>query len=634
MSEPLFDLPPAPLLEAPELPQRTVEAPNALPVARVLADVPFSFPDLSYDYLVPDKLDEQARVGTRVRVPFGRGRVTAVILERRATTDAARLRPIEKVLGIPVLTEEIAALIEELARDHICSRHDVLRMAVPPRHARGEKSTLSLPAPSFPEVCAGEEKPELAEVGERILACARADAVAADAARGALRAGGRALIVVPTGADIARVTSELQARLPGEPIARLAGEDSPETRYRHFISVLTGRARIVVGTRLAAYAPMEKLRVMIILDECNGALRDKHSPYLWADEVLRRRLTGERTLLRLSFPARMEAPTAPRAIDRTGWPTVSVAEQWSGAQVGVLPDAVFQLLRANETALISAPRPGYVPVLACESCAAKAVCPTCGLPMAVPEPGTPAMCRACGERIWRCPCGGQRLRALARGSDRLAQEIGRAFPGRSVEVVRTRGARTDADIVIATPGAEPERIFSCGVILDAAAPLATLSLNAENEAIARWARVARQIDPAGHLVLAGGAPPELADALARLGDSYRTHLLAEREALGQPPFHRWFAVSGQRVSVDELLGQVGARLADGSAPRASLGDLLGGGRQVFSAGIFLLGPTGSPEDTRVFLHEKAPAARLSGALRDALQSMKRPRVRVEADPQL
>lgn len=620
-------------MAAPEAPLRTVEADYPDPVARVLADVPFSWPDLDYDYLVPAKLAETAKPGCRVRVPFGSGRVTGIILERRATTDAKRLRKIERVLGEPALTEEISALIEDIARDHVCSRHDVVRMAIPPRHARGEKAALALPRASFPEL-APAEHPDLAAPGERVLAGGDPLRTAIACAHAALVGGGAALIIVPTAADIAELSRLVRAALPGEPIARLSAEDSGETRYRHFMSALNGRARLLIGTRQAAYAPLENLTAMIIIDEANGAMRDKHSPYLWADEVLRRRLNPRRCLLRLSFPTRVAAPAAPRLVDRSGWPKASVAEQWPGAQVGVVPDAVFSVLRGHDTALICAPRPGYVPALACQRCGKRATCIECGLPLAVPSPGVAPACRACGSRAWRCSCGSEQLRAVARGAGRLAQEIGRAFPQRSVEVVRKRGQDTDAEIVIATPGAEPQRIFSCAIIIDAAAPLASLSIDAENEAVARWARVARQVDPAGHVLLAGGAPPDLAEALARLDEGYQERLLGDREVLHQPPFHRWFLIDGKRADVDRLLGHVGSRLADGTAPEASLGDLLGGGRQVFTSGLFLLGPTGDESSTRVFLHEAAPASRLAGALRDSLMAMGRAQVRVEADPAL
>lgn len=620
-------------MAAPEAPVRTIEADFPDPVARVVADVPFSWPDLDYDYLVPDRLAEAAKPGTRVRVPFGSGRVTGIILERRATTDAKRLRKVERVLGEPVLTEEVSALIQAIARDHVCSRHDVIRMAIPPRHARGEKAALALPRASFPDA-SGPARPELIAPGERIIASGHPLTLAIEAAAATLAGGGAALIILPTAADIGQASRRAREALPGEPIARLSAEDSGETRYRHFMSALSGRARLVIGTRQAAYAPLENLATMIIVDEANGAMRDKHSPYLWADEVLRRRLTPQRCLLRLSFPTRVAAPAAPRAVDRSTWPKASVAEQWPGAQVGVLPDAAFSVLRGHDTALISAPRPGYVPALACQRCGKRAQCPQCGLPLAVPSPGVAPSCRACGNRAWRCECGSEQLRAMARGAGRLAQEIGRAFPAKSVEVVRKRGQDTDADIVIATPGAEPQRMFSCAVIIDAGAPLASLSIDAENEAVARWARVARQVGPGGHVLLAGGAPPDLAEALARLDEGYHDRLLGEREVLHQPPFHRWFLIDGKRPDVDRLLGHVGARLADGSAPSASLGDLISGGRQVFTKGLFLLGPTGDEESTRVFLHEAAPAARLSAALRESLGEMGRAQVRVEADPAL
>ncbi|AZN29275.1 hypothetical protein EJO69_02380 [Flaviflexus salsibiostraticola] len=636
MDDALFDLPTQPALLPAERAVRTVDSTVENPIARVILDTPFSWPDRDYDYLVPEKLAEAAVPGVRVRVQFGAKRLTGFLRERGTTTDATSLKPLLGVLGEPVVTPELFDLADRIAARNVCSRHDVLRGAVPPRHARAEKAITALGQASFAHIEAPEPSPlgglDLTAGTELLVPAGRStwEAVAWSA-QAALAAGSAVLIVVPTSLEVDRARAAISDRLPGEPIALIEAGTSPETRYRHFLSAKTGRARIVLGTRAAAFAPVDA-GLLIVVDEQNDAMRDKRSPYMWADEVLRMRGEG-RALLRFSFPPRIHR-SRPRMVAGGVWPTVTRAEQWAGDQRGLLPPAAFATIRRGlETGpvIVSAPRAGYVPALACQRCGKKAVCQQCGTSLAVPTPGTPASCGTCGSSTWRCACGSSDLRAVARGSTRVAQELAAAFPGVGVESVRSAAQDSTLPIVIATPGAEPDREFAAGVILDAGSRLASLSLDAEIEAVGRWARVASRVSQ--HVLLTGGVPPHLAEALATRSIDFIEPLVEEREALGQPPFHRWFAISGQRADVQRLLGGIAARLEGEAPPEQGIAALLtGGGRQVFAAGIHIVGPVEDAEGVTLHLHEEAPAERLAGVLRATLQDLGQMAVRIEADP--
>lgn len=97
--------------------------------------------DRVFDYLVPDELDASARPGVRCTVMFGGRRVPGFVVERRATSDHPGLRPLLRVPSdLPVLTPEVLALAEAVATEQAGTVSDVLRLAIPPRHARTEKS--------------------------------------------------------------------------------------------------------------------------------------------------------------------------------------------------------------------------------------------------------------------------------------------------------------------------------------------------------------------------------------------------------------------------------------------------------------------------------------------------------------
>ena len=127
---------------APRRRSPAAQAPAAhLPVARVLVDVPLAHLDRPFDYLVPERLAESAVPGCRVRVRFAGQLVSGYLLDRVAVSEhQGRLAALERVVSPePVLTPEIAALAREVADRYAGTMADVLRLAIPPRHAGAER---------------------------------------------------------------------------------------------------------------------------------------------------------------------------------------------------------------------------------------------------------------------------------------------------------------------------------------------------------------------------------------------------------------------------------------------------------------------------------------------------------------
>nr|WP_238345156.1 primosomal protein N' [Actinopolymorpha cephalotaxi] len=114
-----------------------------LPVARVLVDVPLAHLDRPFDYLVPERIHATCVPGARVRVRFAGQDLDGFVLERVAESDhRGRLMPLRRVVSAePVLAPEIARLARRVADRYAGTLADVLRLAVPPRHARVEGAT-------------------------------------------------------------------------------------------------------------------------------------------------------------------------------------------------------------------------------------------------------------------------------------------------------------------------------------------------------------------------------------------------------------------------------------------------------------------------------------------------------------
>jgi primosomal protein N' (replication factor Y) len=116
-------------------------------VARVCLDTPLPHLDHPFEYSIPAELAEAARPGVRVKVSFGarRRRLDGFITALSDTPDfSGRLQPLRSVVSpVPVLTPAVWRLVEEVADRQAGTRADMLRLAVPRRHARTERAWLA-----------------------------------------------------------------------------------------------------------------------------------------------------------------------------------------------------------------------------------------------------------------------------------------------------------------------------------------------------------------------------------------------------------------------------------------------------------------------------------------------------------
>ncbi|MFI6913672.1 primosomal protein N' [Streptosporangium sp. NPDC050284] len=607
-------------------PVRGVPEPAAeLPVARVLVDTPLPHLDRLFDYLVPAPLDAAAVPGTRVRIRFAGKLVDGFLLERVETTEhEGKLTRLERVVSAePVLTPEIAALARAVADHYAGTMADVLRLAIPPRHARVEAET---PTPAAQDPVRGEGPGPWADYseGEAFLAAlAKGGApravwtalpgtgesgptwpeAVAVAVRETLGGGRGALVVLPDGKDVGLLDAALSAVLePGAHVA-LTADLGPAERYRRWLRVSRGQVRVAVGTRGAAFAPVRDLGLAVIWDDGDDLHSERLAPYPHAREVLALRAHRVRAGLLIGGYARTAEATrliaagwagpivATRATVRARAPRVRPAGEDSelardeAARAARLPSLAWRALRAgleSGPVLVQVPRRGYLPALACQSCRATARCGHCGGPFALRGGHVAPYCRWCGRIAgdWRCAsCGGARVRALVVGARRTAEELGRAFPSVKVKtsgrdgVLATVGA--GRALVVATPGAEPvpEGGYAAAVLLDGWALLGRPDLRAAEETLRRWMNAAALLRASAELVVLADSSLAAVQALLRWDPvNHAERELADRTELGFPPAVKMATLTGSPAAVREMIGEmtlpVGAQVL-GPVPVAS-----------------------------------------------------------------
>lgn len=572
-------------------------------MARVLVDVPLAHLDRTFDYAVPASMADDARPGVRVKVRFAGRDVDGFVLERTEVSEhGGTLTPLRRVVSPePVLTPAVAALCEDLARRYAGTRSDVLRLAIPPRHATVETQE---PEPPSGPVAVDLAAAEQAWAGHASAAAYLRHLTDGGAPRAvwaagpgtdwpvlvahavaATRASGRgALVVVPDHADVARVGAALGTVLGEVQHVVLTADAGPARRYREFLAVVRGRRRVVVGTRAAAFAPVHDLGLLVIWDDGDDLHAEPRAPYPHAREVLLTRAEREGTAVLVGGFARS---VEGQQLLRTGWAQPLVLERGelrtrarieiSGAddhsldrdplaRSARLPSQVHRLVRdalATGPVLVQNPRAGYATSLACARCRTPARCTACQGPLAIATATAPPGCGWCGTvaDAWACPeCGDRGLRAPVVGEARTAEELGRAFPGAVVRMSAGDRVLTEVDdapaIVVATPGAEPVAAsgYAAVVLLDTWLTLGLEHLRAEEEALRRWSNAVGLLRRGGRAIAVGDPGHPALQALVRWDHAG----FAEREAEARreahlPPASRLATLSGDLGAVDDVL---------------------------------------------------------------------------------
>jgi primosomal protein N' (replication factor Y) (superfamily II helicase) len=567
-------------------------------VARVAVDTGLAHLDRPFDYAVPAAVADQAQAGCRVRVRFAGRLVDGWVLDRAGASDhPGRLAPLALVSPEPVVSPEVAALAREVADRHAGTLPDVLRLAVPPRHARVEaeppRGPVAPPAPPEPGTWAryatGPALLTALAEGRSPRAVWTAlpgptwPAEVAAAVRACAASGRGALVVVPDARDVARVAAALQDA--GVDAVALAADLGPAERYRRWLAVRRGAVRTVVGTRAAMFAPVSDLGLVVVWDDGDDLHAEPRAPYPHTREVLllRAHRTGAAAIVgghartaegQLLVETGWATPlAADRAAVRAAAPAVdgTADDQLARdplAQAARLPHTAFVAARAALDAgapvLVQVPRRGWAPSLACRRDRAPARCPACSGPLAVTSGHAVPACRWCGRLAgdWRCPtCDGVALRASVVGARRTADELGRAFPGAPV---RTSGRDAvlatvpgAASVVVATPGAEPvaDGGYGAVLLLDTWALLTRPDLRAGEETLRRWlaaAVLARPAAEGGRVVVVADRGIRQVQALVRWDPEWAAEReLAERQELRFPPAVRAATVTGPPAAVAE-----------------------------------------------------------------------------------
>jgi len=646
------------------------------PFARIALDVPLTQLGASlFDYRVPSELATVVAVGSWVVVPWGRSRRVGLVAElaERSEIDAARVKPLSAVLGdAPALPPSWFELLRFCADYYHRGLGEVALPAIPkllrtPPAARARGSAFTRArerfapsAPAQPEERPGarpgtqdgqpgarpaSQPPPLNDAQRAALeALGAVDGFAVHLLHGITGSGktevylhwlervlarddrGQVLLLVPEIALTPQLAAQVAARFPAHRLAVLHSDLADGERAAHWLAAVEGRARMVIGTRLAVLAPLPALAAIVVDEEHDASYKQQEGVRYSARDLAIVAASQRKVPIVLgSATPSLESWHAAR---RGRYGLLALPERVGGAQLPGLEridlrgrtlrhqlapesiDAIEAALARGEQALVFINRRGYAPVLACESCGWLSRCSECSayrvLHRVAQTRGSRSaryrlVCHHCSaeQPVPRtCPdCGNVDLSALGRGTQRLEEGLAELFPGRRIarldrDVARTRGAAQkvidaahagDVDILVGTQmlaKGHDFRRLTVVVAVDSDGGLFSSDFRAPERMFATLMQVAGRAGrdraaPPGRVIVQTRFPDHpLFEYLARHDYAgFADSQLAERREVGLPPYRFQALLRAEAATQAEALAflargrELGEALQSQATPR-------------------------------------------------------------------
>ena len=477
-----------------------------------------------------DYRSEHALVpGTLVRVPLGRREVAGVVwdaaplaaLEAASAVAASDLRDVTLALHVlPPLERHWRELVEFTAAYYQRGTGEVALSVLPPELRKLDNAQLAnriaklrkaVASAAAANATAGSESspassaavPAIAQPAQATdltptappLTAAQAHALAQINALGAagapatvllhgvtgsgktevylgaaarcLAAGRQVLVLVPEINLTPQLEARFAQRFAGRCIVSLHSGLTPAQRLRSWLAAHLGLADLVLGTRLAVFASMPRLGLIVVDEEHDPSYKQQEGARYSARDlaVYRGKLENASVVLGSATPSleswqrcnegRYQRLDLPERIGGGALPTVRLVDMTQqpklyGAKTALSAPLIAALklrLERGEQSLVFLNRRGYAPVLHCVDCGWKSGCPHCSAWRVFHKLDRTLRCHHCGlsERVPRaCPdCGNLDIAPIGRGTERLEEQLAEVLKDASGKSPRI--ARIDAD---------------------------------------------------------------------------------------------------------------------------------------------------------------------------------------------
>ena len=458
-----------------------------------------------------------------------------------------------------------------------------------------------------------------------------------DAMAKVLAQGRQVLFLLPEINLTPQLLKRVENRFADVPTAVLHSQMAAGKRTQDYLRAMLGQAKLVIGTRLAVFTPMDDVGLIVVDEEHDGSFKQDNELRYHARDlaVWRAKQSGCPVVLGSATPSLESWHKAQSGAYRLLQLTERAHTAAQLPQVDILnvgrlkldngfsPQAL-QLLKQNFEAggmsLVYLNRRGFAPALFCGDCGHTFGCPNCSAKMVLHQRARQLRCHHCDHREpipFKCPdCGNQDLTAVGHGTQRVEETL-RAFLPKAA-VVRVdrdstahkndwadlyrRIADNEIDILVGTQMLAKGHDFArlnLVIVLNADGSLYSADFRAPERLFAELMQVsgrAGRADKPGKVLIQTQLPEHPVFAAVKAQDYavFAENELNERQMFAMPPFGFQTAVRADAPRVADAMEFL-------NAAKETLVPLLPASVSQFGAAPMLMVRLAERERAQIFL---------------------------------
>ncbi len=432
-------------------------------VLQVALDVPIAtlFHYVCEDFLISD-------IGALVQVPFGRGnqkKIGVIVQQASKELPHPNLKKISRIFReLPVFSADYMDFCAFAARYYHVPLGQVLLCGVPPyffknTHLPREEKSKESPKTESPQLVLNQEQEaallNIQNIGNQqpillfgVTGSGKTE-VYFQQIESVLKQNKQVLLMVPEINLTPQLENRLKKRFPFAHLALLHSDLTNAARAREWLKATSGKANIVLGTRLSIFTPMPQLALIVVDEEHDASFKQQDgfryhardlavyranqlkipiilgsaTPSLesWNNALLKR-------YARVDLKNRANRCAVLPQISTVDLKKISKKEGFSTT----LLSAIEERLKKGEQSLVFLNRRGFSPVLACPSCGWILDCPDCSAHMVFHIDEQKMRCHHCGRHAFVprfCEnCGNQDIFPQGFGTQRLEENLTKLFP--------------------------------------------------------------------------------------------------------------------------------------------------------------------------------------------------------------
>lgn len=444
------------------------------------------YTDSLFTYKAPDCIE----TGDLVIVPFGKNNneKTAVVCEIAVKPDCPeeKIKEIAYIKEKGFLTEEMVKTALWMKQRYGIKYHDAFRCFIPggkPPRPGKEKTPYKDVESSYtePEKLTQEQQQACDTISEAIhsgrqesflihgVTSSGKTQVYMEAIAEALNMGRSSIMLVPEISLTKQIIENFAGRFGKNNVAVLHSKLTPRERHDEWRRIRRGEAKIVIGARMAVFAPLEKIGVIVMDEEHEASYKADMTPKYDTVDIAMKRLVYHKGVLILGsatpsvasyFRARQgiyKLITLTERYNRTPLPMISVADMRKELKEGnttifsrELYSSMEEELKSGGQVILLQNRRGYSNFVSCRECGKAMKCPKCGISLTYHKIRSALVCHYCGRTFPlpdKCPdCGSRYIRHFGVGTEQVEEAVKKHFPDASVDRLDIDSLKTRRDL--------------------------------------------------------------------------------------------------------------------------------------------------------------------------------------------